>query len=488
MLDVVDIGESSLEAYRGAAPDELLDAVARAARALRGARVLHLNATPYGGGVSELLRSVVPLLKDQGIDAEWRIISGSEAFFQVTKAIHNALQGADIHLSEEDKARYLDTARDNAGHFDGSYDFIFIHDPQPAALMAFTGKGRARWLWRSHIDTSNPNPEAWSFLRPFLAEYDASIFTMAEFVPPDMPTPVVDIIPPAIDPRNPKNLTLPEATARQVLEWIGVRTELPLVTQVSRFDVWKDPLGVIDAYRLARQEIPDLQLALVGAMATDDPEGWDMYRAIRSALAKEKHAHVFTNLVGVGNIEVNAFQALSNVVIQKSIREGFGLVVSEALWKGTPVVAGRTGGIPLQMADGTGGVLVENVEECARAIVALVRDPARARALGASGRERVRRHFLIPRLVLDELSLMRRMAAGAPMGRAFEWVSHRDPVCGMAVELSDETLILKDGLTLQFCSAQCRAAFAGAPERYLHAPGATPTAPATDMGLGSMHH
>jgi trehalose synthase len=488
MLDVVDIGESSLEAYRGAAPDELLDAVSRAARALRGARVLHLNATPYGGGVSELLRSVVPLLKDQGIQADWRIISGSEAFFQVTKAIHNALQGGDIHLSDVDKARYLDTSRDNAAHFDGGYDFIFIHDPQPAALLEFAGKGSARWLWRSHIDTSNPNPEAWAFLRPFLAGYDASIFTMPEFVPPDLPTPVVDIIPPAIDPRNPKNLMLPDATARQVLEWIGVRTDLPLVTQVSRFDVWKDPLGVIDAYRLARQEIPDLQLALVGAMATDDPEGWDMYRAIRSALANEKHAHVFTNLVGVGNIEVNAFQALSNVVIQKSIREGFGLVVSEALWKGTPVVAGRTGGIPLQMADGTGGVLVENVEECARAIVDLVRDPARAHALGASGRERVRRHFLIPRLVLDELSLMRRMAAGVAMGRAFEWVSHRDPVCGMAVELSDETLIVKDGLTLQFCSAQCRETFTRAPERYLRGPSAPPVALATDTGLESMHH
>ena len=224
-MDIVDVGESSLEAYRGAAPDELLDAVTRAARALRGARVLHLNATPYGGGVSELLRSVVPLLNDQGLVADWRIISGNEPFFQVTKTIHNGLQGADVHLSEADKARYLDTTRANAADFDADYDFIFIHDPQPAALLEFTGKGRARWLWRSHIDTSKPNPDVWTFLRPFLAEYDGSIFTMAEFVPTDMPTPVVDIIPPAIDPQNPKNLALPEATARQVLEWIGVRTD-----------------------------------------------------------------------------------------------------------------------------------------------------------------------------------------------------------------------------------------------------------------------
>jgi trehalose synthase len=484
MLDIVDVGESSLAAYRGVAPDDLLDAVTRAAKALRGARVLHVNATPYGGGVSELLRSVVPLLNDQGLVADWRIISGDEPFFQVTKAIHNGLQGAKVDLSDADKARYLATSRANAAAFDASYDFIFVHDPQPAALLEFAGKGRARWIWRSHIDTANANPAVWSFLRPFLAEYDASIFTMAEFVPADLPTPVVEVIPPAIDPRNPKNLALPEATARQVLEWIGVRTELPLVTQVSRFDPWKDPLGVIEAYRLARNEVPDLQLALVGSMATDDPEGWDMYRQIRSAIAGDKHAHVFTNLVGVGNIEVNAFQALSKVVVQKSLREGFGLVVAEALWKGTPVVAGRAGGIPLQMADGTGGFLVDSTEECARAMVTLLRDEPRARALGASGRERTRRHFLTPRLVLDELCLMQRMAAGDTAGRAFESVSRRDPVCGMAVETGDLTTTVEGGLTLRFCSEQCRATFAGAPDRYVGAAGARPPAPLAERGAG----
>jgi len=470
MLDIVDVGESSLESYRGVAPDDLLDAVSRTARALRGARVLHINATPYGGGVSELLRSVVPLLNDQGLAADWRIISGDEPFFQVTKAIHNGLQGATVTLSDADRARYLATSRTNAAGFDADYDFIFVHDPQPAGLLEFSGKGRARWIWRSHIDTAQPNHDVWSFVRPFLAEYDASIFTMPEFVPADLPTPYLQIIPPAIDPRNPKNLLLPEATARQVLEWIGIRTDQPLVTQVSRFDPWKDPLGVIEAYRLARREFPGLQLALVGSMALDDPEGWDMYRAIRKEIAGDKQAHVFTNLIGVGNIEVNAFQALSNIVIQKSLREGFGLVVAEALWKGTPVVAGRAGGIPLQMADGAGGLLVDSVDECAQALITLLADPPRARAMGESGRERVRRHFLIPRLVLDELSLMQRLATGAPAGRTFEWVSHRDPVCGMAVETAEETTSV-DGLTLRFCSEQCRATFASAPERYLRASG-----------------
>ncbi len=475
MLDTVDVGESSLDLYRGVAPDELIEAVTEAARLLRGARVLHVSATPYGGGVSELLRSVVPLLNDLGVSAEWRIISGSEPFFQVTKSIHNGLQGAAVGLSDADRARYLTTSRANAEGFDTGRDFIFIHDPQPAALLEFTGKGSARWIWRSHIDTSAANPEIWTFLRPFLAEYDASIFTMADFVPAELPTPLTEIIPPAIDPLNPKNLALPHGTARQVLEWLGVRTERPLVTQVSRFDSWKDPLGVIAAFRMAREEVPDLQLALVGSMALDDPEAWDMYRAIRSDIAGDKSVHVFTNLVGVGNIEVNAFQSLSRLVIQKSLREGFGLVVAEALWKGTPVVAGRAGGIPLQMADGTGGALVGSVEECASAMVTLLRDQERARALGASGRERVRRHFLIPRMVLDELNLMRRLATRATAGRAFESVSRRDPVCGMALEAADQTTTYQ-GLTLRFCSAQCREAFSQTPERYLGGLAAAPLA------------
>jgi trehalose synthase len=470
MLELVDVGENALASYRGVAPDELMAAVTRTARELGGARVLHLNATPYGGGVSELLRSVVPLLNDLGLRAEWRIITGDDPFFQVTKALHNGLQGAARELDDTEKARYLATSRANAAGFQNRYDFVFVHDPQPAALLGFTGKGDARWIWRSHIDTSHANPGTWRFLRPFLAEYDAAVFTMAEFVPPDLPTPVVEIIPPAIDPHNPKNLQLPKETARQVLEWIGVRTERPLVTQVSRFDPWKDPLGVIEAYRITRQEVPDLQLALVGSMASDDPEGWDMYRAIRGAIGGDKSIHVFTNLVGVGNVEVNAFQSLSRLVIQKSLKEGFGLVVAEALWKGTAVVAGRAGGIPLQMADGTGGLLVDSVEECARAMTALLKDQSRAQALGASGRERVRRHFLIPRLVLDELALMRRLAAGATRGPSLDRIAHHDPVCGMRVEAASETATV-DGLTLRFCSERCRAVFTAAPERYL--PGGT---------------
>jgi trehalose synthase len=467
MLDRVDVGQRSLESYRGIVPDHVLDDLVAVAAHLRGARVLHVNATPYGGGVSELLRSEVPLLNDLGLVADWRIISGNAGFFGVTKAIHNGLQGAPGGLTDAQKATYLATSRVNATAFTESYDYIFVHDPQPAALLPLHGKADARWIWRCHIDTSEPNPQVWEFLRPFLAEYDAAIVTMAGFVPPEFPPIRVEIIPPAIDPQSPKNLPLLEDTTRRILEWFGVRTRQPLVTQVARFDRWKDPHGVIAAYRLAREALPGLQLALVGSLALDDPEGWDVYREVSEATHGDPRIHVFTNLVGVGNIEVNAFQAHSDAIVQKSIREGFGLVVSEALWKGTPVVAGRTGGIPLQMADGVGGVLVDTTEECAKAIVSLVGDRERARALGAAGRERVREHFLLPRLVLNHLTLMKELATREPIMRAAGWERHRDPACGMVLAEPPPLEATIEGVRYGFCSESCRATFLEDPGRYL---------------------
>lgn len=482
MLDLVDVGERSVEAYRKIAPDAVLDGLHQAAGGLRGARVLHLNATPYGGGVSELLRSQVPLLNDLGLVADWRIISGDETFFRVTKTIHNGLQGAAQELADQDKATYLANARGNATAFTEDYDFVFVHDPQPAAILPMRGKGQARWIWRCHIDTAAPNPQVWDFLRPFLADYDAGVFTLQEFVPPDCPIGNIEIMPPAIDPLSPKNMALDERHARQILEWIGVRLRQPLVTQVSRFDPWKDPMGVIEAYRLARRQIPELQLALVASLALDDPEGWDVYRSIRAEAKSDRRIHVFTNIIGVGNIEVNAFQSLSNVIVQKSIREGFGLVVSESLWKGTAVVAGRAGGIPLQMADGAGGILVDGVEECASALVGLLRNPAKARELGARGRERVREHFLMPRLVLNDLRLMQELIDDRPVIRPPDWMRHRDPTCGMMLGCDATGLSeIVDGTKYEFCSELCRARFLENPQHYLSAARHVPSGrPASD--------
>ncbi|HEX5308997.1 MAG TPA: glycosyltransferase [Solirubrobacteraceae bacterium] len=405
MLQTVTVGRWSLSAYEGIAPEAVIEQLRQNARSLQGARILHVNATPYGGGVSELLRSSVPLLRDLGLHVDWNVIGGNPDFFHATKALHNALQGAPRPLTEAEQTAYQDCVQENAATLDGDYDFIVIHDPQPVGLLQAHGKGRARWIWRCHIDTSEPNPDAWSFLKPYLEGFDAAVFTMPEFIPPGLPVARTVAIAPAIDPLSPKNIELDPRTADQILDWIGVDLPGRLITQVSRFDAWKDPLGVIDAYRLVREETPSLQLALVGSMALDDPEGWEVYRQVSDAADEDPLIHIYTNLTGVGNVEVNAFQRLSEVVVQKSIREGFGLVVSESLWKGTPVVAGQAGGIPLQMKDGVGGRLVQSTEQCASALLELLSNPELAQALGQSGRERVREHYLLPRLLMDELAL-----------------------------------------------------------------------------------
>ena len=342
---------------------------------------------------------------------------------------------------------------------------MFLHDPQPIGILGMRGKGTARWIWRCHIDTSAANPRTWAFLRHYMQDFDRAVFTMSEFVPPDLPITKVDIIPPAIDPLSPKNMPLAVDTARQVLQWIGIDLDRPLITQVSRFDPWKDPLGVIAVYRSLREEFPGLQLAMVGSMALDDPQGWEIYNQITEEARSDSEIHLFTNLVGVGNVEVNAFQRLSQVIIQKSIREGFGLVVSEALWKSTPVVAGRTGGIPLQMADGVGGVLVDTTEECASAVRSLLLDANHANELARSGKERVRHHFLLPRLLLNELRLMKELGEGRPITRDESWKSDRDPVCGMMVTGGHHTAVAA-GRPFEFCSEFCRSQFLREPQRY----------------------
>ena len=415
MLQPVYVGSQSVAAHRSSAGADAVRLLRELAAPLRGLKVLHINATPYGGGVAELLRSQVPLLRDLGIAAEWKLISGDRRFFEVTKRIHNGMQGASGALAARDREEYVAHARraPESG-FDDAYDVIVVHDPQPLPLRVMQGASDgARWVWRCHIDTSQPNPDVWALLRPFVEAYDAAVFTMSEFVPDGLNVPRLVVIPPAIDPLSPKNTELGRRLAVRVLRWIGVDPGRPLITQVSRFDPWKDPLGVLAAYRIVLREIPDLQLALVGSMALDDPEGWRVYRELQREAHAEPSVHLFTNLTGVGNVEVNAFQRLSDVVVQKSVREGFGLVVSEALWKATPVVAGRAGGIPMQMPEGTGGILVDSVEECAQAVTSLLRDPDAAGELGARGREVVRERFLITRLLADELRLYRALTAPA---------------------------------------------------------------------------
>jgi trehalose synthase len=405
VLESVDVGKRAIADYEATAGREVVERLRSLAEPLRGARVLHLNATPYGGGVAEILRSEVPLLRDLGLAADWKIITGDTSFFSVTKTMHNALQGHERSLTDHEKEIYLTYSTRNAHLLEEDYDLVVAHDPQPLAVPHFYGRSDARWVWRCHIDTSEPNEDLWGFLRPYLGNYDAAVFTEAAFVPPEFPVGRVEIIPPAIDPESPKNVELPLALAGRLLGWLGVDLEGPLVTQVSRFDPWKGQPGVIGAYRMVKGEVPSLKLALVGSMALDDPEGWEVYRQIKEAAREDPDIDIFTNLTGVGNVEVNAFQRLSDVCVQKSIREGFGLVVSETLWKGTPMVAGEAGGIPMQMPAETGGFLVDSVEECAEKLLVLLRSPEEGADLARAGREIVRERFLLPRLISDELEL-----------------------------------------------------------------------------------
>lgn len=408
-LQPVAVAPRRLEDYRGIAPDAILDEAAEQGRGLRGARILHVNATAYGGGVAELLASEIGLLSDLGIHAEWRVICPDAAFFEVTKQIHNAMQGKAAGLADADRTLYLERNAHCAAMLGDEWDVVVVHDPQPAALRADDPVPNARWIWRCHIDTSTPELGVWGFLRSFVTAYDACVFTLASFAPAELVGDRLAVIAPAIDPLSTKNRSLPRFLARSTVAATGIDLARPLLVQVSRFDPWKDPLGVVEAWRLARQQVPGLQLALVGAMADDDPEGWQIYKLAREATASEPDCHLLTNQAGIGALEVNAFQREADVVLQKSLREGFGLTVSEALWKETPVIGGNAGGIPLQIGEDEAGVLVESVEDCATAIVALLEDEVLAEQKGRAGHERVRREFLTPRLARDDLALYSRL-------------------------------------------------------------------------------
>ncbi len=409
MLQLVNTGHKSLADYATIATRGLMDEIRRLAEPLAGKRVVHLSATAFGGGVAEINYTLVPLMQDAGLEVEWRIIQGENEFFEVTKTIHNALQGNPQGLTEEQRQTFGRYQELNAKQFEDGYDFVIVHDPQPAGMIDFFPDSSAKWIWRGHIDFSTPNQDVFDFIIPSLGRYDAAIFHMREYVPKASGLPECYIWPPAIDPLAPKNMALSAEDAAYIVDQFGIDVERPLLTQVSRFDPWKDPLGVIDAYRMVKQSFPDVQLALVGSMAHDDPEGWDFYNQTVSYAAGDPDIYILSNLNNVGSVEVNAFQVHSAAVIQKSIKEGFGLTVTESLWKTRPTVAGRVGGIVTQITDGETGWLVDSSMECAEACLEILRDPAGARQRALRGKEYVRRHFLTPRLLRDWLVLFNRL-------------------------------------------------------------------------------
>src|SRR6476619_6504214 len=423
MLNLVNVGHKSLADYATIATRGLMDEIRRLAEPLQGKRVVHLSATAFGGGVAEINYALIPLMADIGLDVEWRIIQGDDEFFGVTKTIHNAMQGDAKGLTQEQEATFRRYNELNAQEFEDEYDYVIVHDPQPAAMIDHFPDSAARWIWRCHIDLSTPNLDVLNFLGPSLERYDAAIFHMKEYVPSHVGLRQAIIWPPAIDPLTPKNMALSAEDAAYVVDQFGIHLERPLLTQISRFDPWKDPLGVIDAYRLIQQTHPDVQLALVGSMAHDDPEGWDYYNRTVAHASGDPDIFILSNLNNIGSVEVNAFQVHSAALIQKSIREGFGLTVTEAIWKAKPTIGGRAGGIVAQIRDGETGWLVDSAEQCADACRSILDDPASGAARGRRGKEDVRGRFLMPRLLRDWLALFNQLAGNDLGETALETVA-----------------------------------------------------------------
>jgi len=404
VLQPVAVAHKSLADYTHLVGRPLVEEIRELAAPLKGTRVVHLSATAFGGGVAEILYTLIPLMRDVGLEVEWQVIYGREEFFNATKLMHNALQGAPNDLSEDEWDTWARYNEMNARELSRGWDICIAHDPQPAAMRTLAPEKAAHWIWRCHIDVSTPNPRTIERLLPYLEPYEASLFHVPAYVPQGMDG-GVHVVPPAIDPLAPKNMALSHEDATYVCNQFGIDVSRPMMCQVSRFDPWKDPLGVIDAYRLVKAQRPDVQLALVGSMASDDPEGWDFYNSTLSHADGDSDIHILNNFNNVGAIEVNAFQSLADVVIQKSTREGFGLTVSEALWKGRPFIGGDVGGIPLQVQNGVSGYLVTTPEECAQRSLDIINDPALGKALGRRGKEHVRANFLMPRYLRDYLRI-----------------------------------------------------------------------------------
>ncbi len=404
MLQEVHVGHKSLADYQSVVVKPLMEEIKELADSLRGMRVLHINATSFGGGVAEILYTLVPLMRDVGLDTDWRVIMAPQEFYETTKVMHNALQGNPASLNPVQREIFEEQSRIASESLGGGFDFIVVHDPQPLLLRHFSGDLGANWIWRCHIDTSSPNQSLARYMLPFIELYDAAVFSMEQYVFSGLNIPR-RVFMPAIDPLSTKNMALSPEDADYVVSQFGIDAGPPVMLQVSRFDPWKDPLGVIDAYRIVKKEFASVKLALVGSMATDDPEGWSFFTNTVEHAGDDSDVLILSNLNNVGNLEVNAFQSRADVIVQKSIREGFGLTVSEALWKIKPTVGGNVGGIPSQIKDGETGYLVDSVEQCAERCMWILDHPEESRAMGRAGKEQVRAHFLMPRLLRDYLRL-----------------------------------------------------------------------------------
>ena len=404
---------SMLEDYAQVAGSDVIEQLHQLSKPLAGARVVHVNSTRVGGGVAEILTKLVPLMQELGIDTHWEVITGESEFFECTKGMHNTLQGNRIPLGESLLRVYEETNARNAEILRpklNDADFVFIHDPQPAALLRHCPERKGKWVWRCHIDASHPYRPVWKYLRDLVAPYDASIFSLAAFAQ-ELPHPQY-LIPPSIDPLSDKNVELDPKVIQEIAEKYRIDPERPVIVQVSRFDRFKDPVGVIRAYQLAKQFVPALQLLLAGGGAADDPEGEAVLSEVKASARGDPDIHVLL-LPPDAHHAINALQRAADIVLQKSVREGFGLTVTEAMWKGKPVIGGDVGGIRLQVINHHTGFLVNTPEGAALRIRYLLHQPEKIEEMGRKARIFVRDNFLITRHLREYTTLMVALQNGA---------------------------------------------------------------------------
>jgi trehalose synthase len=400
-----------LEDYRKIVGDEIINGILRRVRKLYGKHILHINSTYQGGGVAEILNSLVPLMNDIGLDAGWRILHGNPDFFTVTKKFHNALQGEPIRFTDMKRRLYIQANENFSTYTHIDHDCVIIHDPQPLPLIGFYKK-RQPWIWRCHIDITHPNEEAWEFIKTFALRYDLVIVSNEQYKKKDLPV-EQRIIFPAIDPLSPKNIEISDRLISKNLSKFNISTDKPLLTQISRFDKWKDPEGVLEVFKLVKEEV-DCRLVLCGNTATDDPEGREIYESTErkaKPLIKRGEVIMVGEPASSNFIFINALQRQSSVMMQKSIREGFALTVTESMWKETPVVGSNIGGIPLQIEDGENGFLVEptDIKGAAERVVNLLQEPKLAEEMGKRAKEKIRKNFLVTRMLIDYLDLFNMM-------------------------------------------------------------------------------
>jgi len=386
----VELPERDIEAYRGIV-GEHVDVLKEEARDLKGLKVIHVNSTSYGGGVAELLKGLIPLMRSLGLKAEWEVIEAPGEFFNVTKKIHNGLQGGDVTITEEEWSLYEKVNERNSVILNLSADVVVIHDPQPAMIPCFLDDGR-KWIWRCHIDLSNPNEALWERFKDYLEKYSRMLFHLKDYIKEEFAH-ISRVFPPSIDPISDKNREIEEEIISQVLKRYGIEKK-KTITVVARFDPWKDLMGAIDVYRLVKEKM-DVQLLIVSAMASDDPEGWIFFEKVARHAGEDEDIHFLTNIKGVGDIEVNVFQKVADVGLHTATREGFGLVISEIMWKEKPVVGRPAGGVKIQVDDGINGYLEWDIDDLAERVLELLEDKEKRYHMGKKAKEKVKENFLI---------------------------------------------------------------------------------------------